>query len=112
MEEVRAVKSCLSESDGGMGGGLPALTFKVSRRHRLAGGCRLDRRVGAHVFDGCIIAPSAELAKCFLWVSGAPQRCVKHKQPSLTSMLGERGVGRSGSRCSYYPSSHCPGAGG
>ena len=44
------------------------LTFEVSRRHRLAGGCRLDRRVGAHVFQGRIIAPSAELAKCFLCV--------------------------------------------
>ena len=91
---------------------LCAPTFEVSRRHRLAGGCRLDRRVGAHVFDGCIIAPSAELAKCFLCVSNAPQRCAKHQQPRLTSMLGERGVGCSGSRCSYYPSSHCAGAGG
>ena len=47
MEEVRAVKSCLSESDGGMGGGLPALTYEVSRARRpQAGARRLDRMVG------------------------------------------------------------------
>ena len=84
----------------------------MSRRHRLAGGCRLDRRVGAHVFHGCIIVPSGELAKRCLCVSSAPQRCAKHKQPSLTAMLRERGVGCSGSPCSYYPSSHCAAAGG
>jgi len=92
-------------------GYLCAPTFEVSRRHRLAGGCRLDRRVGAHAFHGCIIAPSGELAKCFLCVSNAARRCAKHEQRSLTSMLGLRGVGCSGSRCSYYPSSHCAGAG-
>jgi len=36
---------------------LCAPTFEVSRRHRLAGGCRLDRRVGAHVLNCWIIAP-------------------------------------------------------
>ena len=86
-------------------------TFEVSRRHRLAGGCRLDRRVGAHVFHDCIIAPSGASPKCFLCASNTPQRCAKHKQPSVTTMLGERGVGCSGSRCSYYPSSHCAGVG-
>jgi len=92
-------------------GHLCAPTFEVSRRHRLAGGCRLDRRVGAHVFHDCIIAPSGASPKCFLCASNTPQRCAKHKQPSLTAMLGERAVGCSGSRCSYYPSSHCAGVG-